>query len=337
MKIISRFVYVSVCAVSLLASSLHAGPWISLFNGKDLTGWKQLNGTVPYTVVDGAIVGTTTLGSPNSFLATEQIFGDFILEVEIKQEVGPSNSGVQFRGLSKPDYMNNRVHGYQCEVDPGDRSWTGGIYDEARRGWLYPGSVSPAARTAYKYGEWNLLRIEAIGESLRTWVNGIPVAHVIDGMTREGFVALQVHSISNESGAGRRDLFRNIRIQTKDLTPAPLTGVFVRNYHMNQVSKVEQDNGWRLLWDGTSTKGWRGANRTQFPDGEWKIENGAWTSVAAVGDEPARAEGNGDIVTTEQFAAFEFQCEFKVPVGAKSISGRRAAASVRKICRNYRS
>lgn len=316
MKMIPRFVSLSAFVI-LLGHSLHAGPWISLFNGKDLTGWKQLNGTVPYTVVDGAIVGTTTFGSANSFLATEQTFGDFILEVEIKQEVGPSNSGVQFRGLSKPDYMNNRVHGYQCEVDPGDRAWTGGIYDEARRGWLYPGSLTPAAREAYKYGEWNLLRIEAIGDSLRTWVNGVPVAHVIDGMTREGFVALQVHSVSRESDAGRRDLFRNIRIQTTDLTPAPLTGVFVRNHSVNQLSKPEQVQGWRLLWDGVSTKGWRGANRDKFPEGTWKIEKGEWVTTGAGSDAIERPEGNGDIVTTEQFAAFDLQCEFKVPVGAK--------------------
>ena len=90
------------------ATAAHAGPWDPLFNGKDLTGWKSLNGTAPYTVVDGAIVGTAITGSPNSFLATEKAFGDFILEMEIKQE-GKANGGVQFRSESKPEFNNGRV------------------------------------------------------------------------------------------------------------------------------------------------------------------------------------------------------------------------------------
>jgi hypothetical protein len=123
------------CGLAMLAAPLFAGPWEPLFNGKDLSGWKVLNGTAPYTVVDGAIVGSTVAGSPNSFLATEREFGDFIFECEVMQE-GESNSGIQFRGLSRADHMDGRVHGYQMEIDASARAWTGGIYDEARRGWL---------------------------------------------------------------------------------------------------------------------------------------------------------------------------------------------------------
>jgi hypothetical protein len=122
-----------------------------------------VNGSAPYTVVDGAIVGTTVPGSPNSFLATDKTYGDFVFECEVLQEGGPSNSGVQFRSASRPEYQDGRVHGYQLEIDPSPRAWTGGVYDEARRGWLYPGDANPRARTAYQYGRWNLLRIEAIG------------------------------------------------------------------------------------------------------------------------------------------------------------------------------
>lgn len=308
----------SLGVLSLASISLQAGPWESLFNGKDLTGWRVLNGTAPYVVENDAIVGTTTVGSPNAFLATERTFGDFILELELKQEVGPSNSGVQFRGLSVPEYMNRRVHGYQCEIDPGERAWSGGIYDEARRGWLYPVTLNPPARAAYKYGEWNLIRIEAIGDSLRTWINGVPVAHVIDGMTREGFIALQIHSISNADAAGRRVLFRKLRIQTTDLQPTPADPIFVRNLNPNQVSKVEMAGGWRLLWDGKTTAGWRGANRDKFPEGAWKIQDGEFVVAGNPDAGAERPEGSGDIVTTEQFAAFEFQAEFKLTPGAKS-------------------
>src|SRR3954463_2433105 len=188
------FRFPSLVAALAATVSLHAGPWEPLFNGKDLTGWKELNGTAPYVVKDGAIVGTATAGSPNSFLATEKTFGDFILEMEFKQS-GYSNGGIQFRSESKPEFNNGRVHGYQFEIDPSDRAWTGGIYDEARRGWLYPVTLNPAAHKLYKHGEWNKVRIEAIGDTLRTWVNGQPVAHVIDNVTPRGFIALQIHQL----------------------------------------------------------------------------------------------------------------------------------------------
>ena len=86
-------------AILLVAFALRlaAGPWEPLFNGKDLTGWKQVNGTSPFTVEGDAIVGTTKPGSPNSFLATEKTYGDFIFECEVKQEVAPTNSGIMFR------------------------------------------------------------------------------------------------------------------------------------------------------------------------------------------------------------------------------------------------
>lgn len=298
-----------------LAATASAGPWEPLFNGKDLSGWKQVNGTAPYTVADGAIVGTTVPGSPNSFLATEGTYRDFVFECEVRQE-GPSNSGVQFRSESRADFQNGRVHGYQLEIDPSPRAWTGGIYDEARRGWLYPVDLNPRAKQAYQYGRWNLLRIEAIGPSIRTWVNGIPVAHVIDDATPEGFFALQVHSIGDRAGeAGRRILFRNLRIQTTDLKPSPPDDIFVRGMIPNAVSEAERAQGWRLLWDGRTTKGWRGAHRTAFPGHGWAIENGELAVLESGGGE---AKHGGDVVTLEEFRAFELQLEFKLTPGANS-------------------
>jgi hypothetical protein len=119
-----------------------------LFNGQDRTGWQQVNGTAPYTVEGGVLVGRTTAGSPNSFLCTEKTCGDFIFEGEIRPDLGPSNSGIMFRGLSRPDHMSGRVHGYQMEIESSARAWAGGIYDEARRGWFYPGDLTPGAQRA---------------------------------------------------------------------------------------------------------------------------------------------------------------------------------------------
>jgi Domain of Unknown Function (DUF1080) len=303
-------------AVPLAAARARAGDWEPLFNGRDLTGWRQVNGTAPYTVVDGAIVGTTVPGSPNSFLATEKTYGDFVFEGEVMQEGGPTNSGVQFRSASRPEYQDGRVHGYQLEIDPSPRAWTGGVYDEARRGWLYPGDLNPRAKTAYQYGRWNLLRIEAIGPSIRTWVNGIPVAHVIDDTEAAGFFALQVHGIGDRAEeAGRRILFRNLRIQTADLHPAPLDDIFIRDTIPNGLAEAERAKGWRLLWDGRTTHGWRGAHRKVFPERGWTIENG---ELAVQDSGGAEARNGGDIVTEEELSAFELQLEFKLTAGANS-------------------
>ena len=126
----------------IVMGSLHtiaqSQTWENLFNGKDLQGWKLINGNAKYEAKDGMIVGTTVAGSPNSFLATEKVFGDFILDFEFKVSDADMNSGIQFRSESSVDYMNGRVHGYQYEIDPSKRAWTAGIYDEARRDWLYP-------------------------------------------------------------------------------------------------------------------------------------------------------------------------------------------------------
>lgn len=313
----SRHTRAALLAAVLLpcVAALHAGPWQPLFNGRTLDGWKQINGTAPYAAVDGAIVGTTIAGSPNSFLATEELYGDFILELDVKQEGGPSNSGIQFRSESRADFENGRVHGYQFEIDPSPRAWTGGIYDEARRGWLYPVDLNPAARAAYRMGQWNTIRIEAIGPSLRTWVNGVPVSHVIDDRTPRGFIALQVHSIGKPEEAGRRVLWRNLRIQTSELTPSPADAIPIRNLLPNALTPAEQAQGWRLLWDGRTSQGWRGARKSEFPARGWAMRDGVLSVNETGGGE---SQAGGDIVTEDEFGAFEFQLEFKLTPGANS-------------------
>ena len=305
-----RSILLGAFVVGLAAARLAAGPWEPLFNGSDLTGWKVVNGTAPYVVADGAITGTTVTGSPNSFLVTEKTYGDFIFECEVRQAVGPSNSGIMFRALSTPDYQQGRVHGYQLEIDPSARAWTGGIYDEARRGWFYPGTLNPTGQTAYRYGEWNHLRIEAIGPVLRTWVNGVPVAHVVDGLTLAGFLGLQVHGIGNKpENAGQTITWRNLRIQTTDLQPSPPDAVFIRNLMPNTLTTAESTQGWRLLWDGKTSRGWRGALTPGFPATGWSLDGGELAVLGTKG---------GSIVTQEEFSAFELQLDFQVSEGANS-------------------
>ena len=288
--------------------------WQNLFNGKDLSGWKQLGGKAKYHVSNGEIVGTSVSDQPNSFLATEKNYGDFVLELELLVDTS-MNSGIQFRSLSKADYKNGRVHGYQIEIDPSARAWSGGIYDEERRGWLYTMEVNPEAKKAFKNKTWNKYRLECIGNTIRTWVNGVPVAHLIDDVTKEGFIALQVHSIPANVKPGTEVRWRNIRIKTNNLKPSPYDNIFVMNFLKNNVSAQEKKNGFKLLWDGKSTKGWRGAYKDDFPKTGWKIEDGILSVEKSNGGE---STNGGDIVTKKEFKAFELKFDFKLSEGANS-------------------
>ena len=281
------------------------GDWESLFNGKNLKGWKKLNGAAEYRIEDGAIVGVSRVNTPNTFLCTDKTYGDFILELSFKVDEG-LNSGVQFRSNSKPDYRNGQVHGYQYEIDPSARAWSGGIYDEGRRGWLYPMTKNPCAQKAFKPGEWNKLRIEAIGDRIRTWLNGVPTADILDNADAAGFIALQVHGIGNNAAMeGKTVRWKNIRICTTDLETETMPEICCLpqiNCIPNTISEREAAQGWTLLWDGKTTDGWRGAKRADFPPSGWEIRNDMLCVQKSDGRESANG---GDIVTTRKYKDFE--------------------------------
>ena len=292
-------------------------PWVELFNGKDFTGWTIKNGNAKYNIEDETIIGVSELNTPNTFLCTEKDYGDFILELDVKLEYG-LNSGIQIRSLSKPEYRDGRVHGYQVELDPSARKWTAGIYDEGRRGWLYPLTRNPEGQAAFRVGDWNHLRIEAIGSSIRTWMNGVQCANLVDDLTAQGFIGLQVHSIQDEKLVGKTVEWKNIRILTEDVqkyaTPSsPNVPEF--SYLDNQLTEEEKRQGWRFLWDGKTSKGWRGAKLDHFPTQGWTMEDGILTVLESGGGE---SRAGGDIVTEKTFSSFELQLDFKFTEGANS-------------------
>ncbi len=292
--------------------------WRPLFNGKNLDGWVQLNGTAVYSVENGELVGRCVEGSPNSFLCTTKQFGDFIFECESKVD-WTLNSGVQFRSESSPDKKEGRVYGYQMEIDATDRAWTGGIYDESRRGWLHTLEGQERSQKAFRKDGWNSLRIEAIGTSIRTWVNGVPCADIVDAQTPRGFFSLQVHSVGNDSTRiGKAVRWRNIRVITEGLEEFRTraddsTPQF--NFIPNTLSEREKKEGWTLLWDGKSSTGWRGARLDRFPKGGWEMADGELTVLESGGRE---SNAGGDIVSTDTYADFELSVEFNITGGANS-------------------
>ncbi len=220
-----------LCFTTVVPASAEDG-FASLFDGKTLDGWVQHGGVAKYTIEGDVIVGTSVPNTSNSFLCTKKHYADFVLEVDFK--VDPKlNSGIQIRshvyneprevvtrasnGVSKTRKVPaGRVHGYQVEIDPSDRAWSGGIYDEGRRGWLnnLEGEKNKRAREAFKQNEWNHYKIQAIGDSIKTWINGVPAADLKDDMTASGFIALQVHGIGkDESKIGKQIRWKNIKLQ----------------------------------------------------------------------------------------------------------------------------
>jgi hypothetical protein len=200
--------------------------WTCLFDGKSLDGWVVRSGSAEYHVEDGAIVGTTVKGSPNTFLCTEKEYGDFILEFEVKVDPG-LNSGVQIRSHSyetekvvwierkgkkrKRVHPAGRVYGYQVEISNEKQGSSGGIYDEARRGWLDNIADDPAASKAFKDNQWNKYRIECRGDSIKTFVNGVPCADLKDPVDKSGLIGLQVHGVKGDPHYQVR--WRDLRIK----------------------------------------------------------------------------------------------------------------------------
>jgi len=292
--------------------------WTNLFDGKTLDGWKRLAGTADFKVSDGAIIGTSVPNSGNTFLVTEKEYGDFILELDVKIDDTSGNSGVQVRSHYDAAGHEGKglVYGNQFEIDPSSRRWSGGIYDEGRRDWLYPASLNEKAQDAFKVGEYNHLKIEYIGHEMKTWINGRAIAYMVDSMDKKGFIGLQVHAVSKPELAGGKVYFKNIRIKTSGLQPAIFPpGIYVVNNMPNMLNSYEKNSGWKLLFDGKTSNGWKGAYKKTFPEKGWQVKDGLITVLSSAGREAANG---GDIVTTKQYSSFDLSFQFRITPGANS-------------------
>ena len=287
----------------------------------DLSNWEIKEGNAEFIIDDGIITGTSILKSPSTYLGTKINYKDFILEFEVNVSSG-LNSGVQFRSL-KSDHLRNSVYGYQLELEADkperNRLWSGGIYDQSRRSiFLYPLSVNPIARSAFKPDEWNFVRIEAIGNSIRTWINGIQCSNLIDDTSTEGFIALQIHSIGKQSLEGKTVKWKNIRIITNEINnnryPVEDYAQEINNID-NFLTKKQKEDGWKFIFDGNTSNGWVSAKSESFPSKGWKINNGILSVLSSNGKE---SENGGDIVTKDKYENFEFELDFKITKGANS-------------------
>ncbi len=281
------------CVPAARAGDVEEG-FVSIFNGKDLTGWTVKGGSGKFSVVDGVIVGECVPDTPhNTFLCTEKEYGDFILRLEYKMEV-PGNSGIQFRSHVRQDGDQQRVFGYQAEMDSHNGGWTGKIYDEGRRGHQHgvtfldktPQETVDKANATLDLSQWTTLEIQCVGPSIRTWINGVAVTNMFDYYDLSGIFGFQVHA-----GKEGKILWRNIRI--RDLGKSEWKSFFVKG-----------EDGKMQLVDA----------RFVLPE-EWSFdENGDLHGVHKQ-DQPK----DGLVVTNDEYADFVAKVTYRMTGGNSAL------------------
>ena len=218
---LNKVILMLLAFVSTMASGQPSSIWEKLFNGKNLDGWAVIERPANVKIQDSCMVlHMTAHTSRHSFIRTNKKYKDFILEVDFKRD-SIIDSGILFRSHTTPDTAFSALFGYMVKVDPSPtRLWTGGVFLDFGNGinWLHSLENDDRARHAEKPGRWNRLRIEAIGNHIKIWVNGIPTVNMIDDKYQEGFIAFKIHFLMGEEEKEKLQIaYKNVKIITKDV------------------------------------------------------------------------------------------------------------------------
>lgn len=260
------------------------GGFVDLFNGKDLDGWTQRNGTATYRVEGQDIVGTTAEGSPNSFLCTNKLYGDFELKFEVKVD-SRLNSGVQIRSQSVGDVPSGRVNGPQVEISTDKMA--GYIYGESAGGWMTP-DKDRQPHNHFKEDEWNSYHIVAVGPNIQVWLNGQHVSDLTHPERFEshprGFIGLQVHGIGG--GQGPYEVrWRNLKL--RDLTK------------------------FKTLYNGKNLDGWK-------TTGNWLPQDDGSLLIQPRDGEQGWERYDAYLWTEDKYKDFVLDVEYMYPPGGNS-------------------
>jgi len=229
--------YLLLLSTAPSSAQKNEAPWKSLFNGENLAGWKMVGDKGVAYVQDGEIILQRTKDTKeHTFVTTKKKYSDFILEIDFKMDAPGFSTGVLIRCVdanSNPDTSKVRLYGYQIKIDNTSRNWTGGIFDDfgGTWKWMYDLSNNEPARQAFRTNDWNTFRIEAIGNNIKVWLNGVPSTNLVNDKYTKGYIALKIHSL-NTAGKDEDILihFRNIRIISKN------PGLFAQPAGIKQIS-----------------------------------------------------------------------------------------------------
>ncbi|MBB3207381.1 hypothetical protein FHS27_003202 [Rhodopirellula rubra] len=267
-----------------VTSAQDAGGFIDLFNGKDLSGWTQRNGTATYRVEGDSIVGKTNEGSPNSFLCTDTLYGDFELSFDVKVDTA-LNSGVQIRSQSEGSKPDGRVNGPQVEISLDKMA--GYVYGESAGGWMTPDSDRTPHDT-FQDGEWNSYRVVAFGNRIETWINGTQISDLIHEERYKshpkGFIGLQVHGIGKGQGPYE---------------------VRWRNLKLRDLSKFTS------LFNGRDLSGWKTA-------GNWIVQDDRSLLIQPRDGEQGWSRWDAYLWSERKYQDFVLDLEYAYPPGGNS-------------------
>lgn len=197
-------------------SAQPASTWKHIFNGRNLKGWKITGDAGKVSVKGNCIVLNMKANTTeHTFVHTLRSYRDFILELDCKRDLS-FQYGILFRARPATDTAHVRLNGYQVKVDHTLRHWTGGIFDDFGNSWnwLYTLEDDKVAQHAERpVGEWNHWRIEAIGNQIKVWLNGVPTTNMINSKYDKGFIAFKIHFLGNDPSRERAaSWFKNVRI-----------------------------------------------------------------------------------------------------------------------------
>jgi len=193
----------------IVAQAQPQSGWVSLFNGKDLSGWKN-NGAEKWVVEQGTILCEST-ANKYGYLTTEKTYRDFGLRLKFKSEaLGNSGVFIHSRIIGINPEHGPDIEGMQVEVDPSVGKHTGGLYESGGRGWVK--MPTPEGEQALKPGEWNDLEVSLQGNHIVTQLNGVKIVDFTDEAPKftDGVIGLQIHT-----GGGVRMRWKDILIQEK--------------------------------------------------------------------------------------------------------------------------
>jgi len=274
-----------------LVSGVEKG-WTSLIQGGSLKGWKQRNGTAKYQAEKGTIIGTTSEGSPNSFLCTKKHYGDFDLEFDVKVD-DALNSGVQIRSQTRGGTPDGRINGPQVEIEASGENGalSGYLYAEAAGGWMTPGNK----RSRHKHfvdGGWNAYRVLASGPNIQVWINDVQISDLTHekmyASHPRGFIGLQVHGIGSGDGP--------FEVRWRDIELREIRG---------------EDAGWTKLYNEKDLSGWS-------TTGNWLVEPDGVLAVRPRAGEAGWQRYGAYLWSERQYADFILDLEYSYPEGGNS-------------------